>query len=36
MDIQLKRELLNVCVLAAIKGGGSYGRYCRPTTVNAE
>ena len=25
MDIQLKRGLLDVCVLAAIKGGDSYG-----------
>ena len=25
MDIQLKRGLLDVCVLAAIKGGESYG-----------
>ena len=25
MDIQLKRGLLDICVLAAIKGGDSYG-----------
>ena len=25
MDIQIKRGLLDVCVLAAIKGGDSYG-----------
>ncbi len=25
MDAQLKRGLLDVCVLAAIRGGGSYG-----------
>ena len=25
MDIQLKRGLLDVCVLAAIKSGDSYG-----------
>ena len=25
MDIQLKRGLLDVCVLSAIKGGESYG-----------
>ena len=33
MDVQLKRGLLDICVLAAIKNKDSYGYYKRYETV---